>query len=423
MKSLFPLNKNGMKPKHIIIVGAGFGGLRCALELEKKFGKNKDIKITLVDKRDYHVFNANLYEVATAEEEFTSINALKKSVVIPFKEILKNKNIEFIKGELKKVDQVAQEVSLHNRALRYDYLVLALGSQIDFMNIPGAEQFSVPFKSLTDSLRMRNAVESLVQSHNMDTVKKSLRIIVAGGGYTGVEVAGELVGLLNIIAWKNNFPREKIELMVVEGSNVLIPGLNDRLSKDMFFRLKGLGVRVQLGSFISKVNQHYIELTNGEKIAHDLLIWSTGVKAYQPEFTQAVQKDKKERLITNGNLQMEGWDRIFIVGDESCVMDQDGRPAPSSAQDAIHQATFVAEALTSFIKNKRPNGYTCLRHGFVVTGGGKWAILVWNKWYIKGFLGYFIKQVADMRYYASIVGWWRAVKYLWTDVRLYSRND
>ena len=166
--------------KNIVIVGAGFGGLQAALNLEKAFKSRRDIALTLIDKRDYHLFTSNLYEVASSEEEVTSVSQMKKSVTLPLKEVLAGKNIQFIQAEVKEVIATEKKLLLASRSIPYDYLILALGSESDFYSIPGAEQYALTLKSLPDALRIRNQMEFMVEAHKFDAVKKTLRAVVAG---------------------------------------------------------------------------------------------------------------------------------------------------------------------------------------------------------------------------------------------------
>ena len=409
--------------KKIVVVGAGFGGLTCILALEKKFKNNREISLTLVDKNEYHLFTPNLYEVATAEEEFTSARQFKKSIALPIKEIIAKTKIKFVLGALLEVDQKQKTITAGKKILEYDYLILALGSTSDDFGISGASEFGLPLKNLADALRIRNELEFMVQLHRQDAVKRTLRVVVGGGGYTGVEFAGELASMLDIIAWKNSYPREKIELEIIELSNNLISGFSPRLSEDAFFRLKDLGVNIRLNSRIVEVEKNFIELLSGDRVTYDLLIWTMGVKATPAPFKHAVAKDKKGRVGTNGYLQITGNEDIFVIGDESCILDEQGAPVASTAQDAIHQARYLASALPRIIKNQRPSGYSCLKHGFIVPIGGKWAILSSGSWYVKGFFADVIHQFAHFRYYRSLVGFSKAMKYIWREAEVYGRND
>src|SRR5207245_108543 len=135
-----------------------------------------------------------------------------------------------------------------------------------------------------------------------------------GGGYTGVEFAAELSHELEILSWKNHYPPEKMEIVIVEAMAQLIPGFSDRLSQDALWKLKERGVRVQLSSPSISADEHYLNLANGEKEYYDVLIWTTGVKAKPLPFTEKMNTDKKGRLITSQFLQSDSYESIFAIG-------------------------------------------------------------------------------------------------------------
>src|SRR3989344_5266476 len=166
-----------MSNTKIVILGGGFGGVAAALGMEKKFRANRGVKITLIDREPYQLFNSNLYEVAAAAEELESVKDLKKSIGVPFAEIFKKRQVEFIQGEVRSVDAGSRTVGLSNKAINYDYLVLALGSCEECFNIPGAGEYGTPLKSLGNALKIKNAVEFAVQVHKYDAQKKYVRKI------------------------------------------------------------------------------------------------------------------------------------------------------------------------------------------------------------------------------------------------------
>lgn len=406
----------------IVILGAGYGGLVAAVTLGKKFRGNKNICITLVDQKAYQGLSFNLYEVATAEEEFTSIKQLKKAITLPLKNILKKTNVQFVQAEILEVNQQQQFVQTQRQKLEYNYLISALGSESDFFNIEGAKQYGLPLKNLKEALFIRNQIEFALQAHRLDMNKKNIRVAVAGGGYTGVEFAAELANMMKILAWKNNYPKEKIEITIIEATNELIPGLSKRLSKDAWERLKILGVRVQLSSRITKVTANFVEFLSGEKMEYDVLVWTAGVKARELKFTKPVAADRKGRSNTTEFLQLTDFHNIFMLGDQACIMNC-GKPAPATAQDAIDQAEYLAKALPILMQNKKPAPYHGLKHGFIVTMGGRWAILDYNGIYIKGPLAYLIREFAHIRYLRKIVGLWKAIALVIFQVEIFGRND
>ena len=419
---------------NIVVAGGGFGGLGAALGLGKKFRWDKNVSISLIDKRDYHLFTPNLYEVATAEEELTSISQMKRSITLPFAEILKGKNVKFIKSVVKNIDPAKKQIELDYKQINYDYLILALGAQSDFFNIPGAQKYALVLKDLPDALRIRNEIEFAVQAHKLDVNKKTIRVVVAGGGYTGVELAAELKGLADFMAWKNHYPREKIEIEVIEGASQLVPGFDDRLSRDAYERLEELEVRVRLSARITGVDEHFVELMSGDKISYDVLLWTAGIKACDCHLV-VTELDKKGRLPVNKFFQVifnkeiphsirDGAGAVFALGDIAYVMDSKGQPVPSSAQDAEDQAKYLAYELPYIIRNKKPPLlYKNIKHGFIVNVGGKWAIMSYNGFYNTGWLAYLIDKGAHLRYYASIVGWLKAIRCIMFQMEIYSRND
>jgi NADH dehydrogenase len=406
----------------VVVVGAGFAGVSFALNLRKLLSK-KTAEITLIDKNPYQLFTPNLYEVAASEEEFISFKQIKSTITIPLSDLVEKRGISFLQGEVVRIDAKNQTVFLGNRHLSYDYLVLALGCRSDFFGIPGADKFSLPLKTLTDALRIRNAVEFAVQSQQHDTVKPFISILVAGGGYTGVELAGELSRLRKIMSWKYNYPEHKIKIEVLEAQNQLVAGFDSRLSRDAYQRLKELEVNVRLLSSIAEVDSRFVRLVSGEAVHYDVLAWTTGVRANQLSIDGGQELDQKGRLIIDGFLRLKNQQRIFAIGDECCMLDENGKPLSGSAQDAVHQAEYLAKVFPDLLNNRSPQAYTCLRHGFVVTIGGKWAILSHPKFYLTGYPAYLAAKFAHLRYYLKIMGFFQAVRLLVREWEMFGRND
>ena len=412
-----------MSKTNIVILGGGFAGIAVALGLEKTFRRNRDVSITVVDRQNYHLFNSNLYEVATAAEELVDMGRLKKSIALPYARIFKRKKIAFIQGEVLGVNSAERVVELSGKKIPYDYLLIAQGSSEEYFNIPGAKEFGIALKSLPQALKIKNAIEFAVESHKTDMQKKYLRILVAGGGYTGVELAGELRGLVNFLAWKHNYPEEKIEMEVIEASNMLMPGMGERATKDAGQRLSQLNIRVRLLSPIVKINSNTVELANSERVIYDVLVWTAGVKAKALPQGMEVETDKKNRVLVNEFLLVKNYHNVFVLGDQASVINKEGQPVPQSAQDAISQGKYLAYALPFLMQNKKPVPYKPESHGFIVSLGGKWAILNYPPFYFTGYLAYLVHELAHIRYFASLIGLWRAVKYVWFQMGLYEKND
>ncbi len=412
-----------MTNTRIVILGGGVAGLSTALNLRKKFRDPKEVSIVLIDRESYHLFTPNLYEVATAAEELVTLKNLKQSIALPFASLLNPRRIEFVKGEVVEVDALQKTVALAGRKVPYDYLIVALGSSEEYFNIPGAKDYGLPLKSLPHALKIKNSVEFAIESRKYEVQKPYVKIVVAGGGYTGVELAGELKGLIDFLAWKHQFPREKILVEIVEGSNMLMPGMGQRATRDAFRRLDELKISLRLLSPIVKVDARFIELLSGERMAYDVLIWTAGVRSKPLPTGINAETDKKGRVLVDEFLRINGTHNIFVVGDQAAVSDFQGVPVPQSAQDALSQSAYVAYALPEIIRNRRPHTYKPKKHGFIVSLGGRWAILNIPPFYITGYFAYFIHILADVRYFSSLIGFFRAIKLVWSQTSLYSRND
>lgn len=409
--------------KQIAIVGGGFAGVATALGLERNLPHSSDVAITLISRQPYHEAHTYLYEVASSPEELTTLAQLKQSVAIPLTDIFAGTRVKFRQTELTRVDQDNHELILSEGKLNYDYLVLALGSTSNFYGIPGADKYSIPLKSIRDSLAIRNRIGFLLDAHRQEATKENIRIVVAGGGFAGVEMAAELKGLLDFLSWKENFPRQKLEVMVVEGSNQLMPGLGEEVGRDVYTRLKSFGFEIMLNSMITNVDEHFLEFKNGEKLFYDCLIWTAGVKANQVPFVTELALDRGNRILTNSQFQIERYPSIFVLGDEACFLDTNGKPLPGTARQAIDQGRYVGQAIAQILQNKKPQPYICKNYGFIVPLGGKWAIFKSQRLYFKGLLPYVLRQIGWFRYFYSILGLRRAIELVILENRLYGRND
>src|SRR3989344_780802 len=265
----------------VLILGAGFGGVRCALDLEKN---SKDLEIIIVDKNNYHTFQPALYEVASAfyigdnfREQRFNFQKIKRSAAVPFGEIFQNRNIKFMQAEVKSVDVNAKSVSFTSgEVMNFDYLVLALGSETNYFGIPHLAEKSYPLKSVEDALNIKSAIDELFYNAKPDEL---IKIVIGGGGVAGSEFAGELMGDIKKLAKKHKHLKNKAILTIIEASpNVLgraAPWIINIAQK----RLDDLGVKVLISKKIIDVIDHEVLFEGGEKVPFDVLIWTAGIKA------------------------------------------------------------------------------------------------------------------------------------------------
>lgn len=413
--------------KNILVLGGGYAGFNSAVALTKKLNQNQkdEFQITLVDKNDYHLFQPNLYELATSEEEFTSIADLKHSIVVPFKKYLP-KEVNFLRGQVEKINQTEKTVQIGERQLPFEYLVLAFGSAPDFFKIPGLQENSYTLKSLSDALRIRSEVESIVSEHQLDFQKRTLRFAIGGGGFSGVELAGELVKLLQIVSWKYNYPLERLEIVILEGTSQLLPGLPTEISAKVSERLSILPVRIFIHTqnLISAVSKNQITVSNGEVINFELLIWTGGVRAVAAPLVDSGAIDNRSRAIVNSQLVLQGTENIYALGDNAAILGKDKRPQPQTATQAIYQADYVSSAIAARINGVKIKDFVPKEFPYIIPVSGKWAVLHWPKggsYY--GFMPWLLKRLADLRYFMRLMPFWKALNLAWFDSGLYIEND
>lgn len=411
--------------KQIVIIGGGYAGINAALQARKRLHPS-EAAITLIDCHPYHLAYTYLYEVATSLETEANLPELKESVTVPIADVIAGTDITFVQAEVTKIDQATNTIKLNSKTtpkITYDYLVAALGSNSNFYGIPGAEEHAVPLKSVHDSFAIRNRIQFLVDAHREDMIKPLLRIAVAGGGFAGVEIAAELKGLLDFLAKDNNYPREKLEVRIIEGANQLMPGLGERVGKAVYNRLKKLGTEIQLDSLITKVDEKFMEFNTGERLEYDCIIWTAGIKARLAPFTEPLETDRGGRIITDITLHPAKFNNIFIAGDLVSVPDQLGKPVPATARHAIDQGKYIGKALASLVQGQTPPPYAPKILGYIVPLGGKWAIFKTPRFYMAGFLPYVFRQIAMFHYFYTIIGLSKAFKLSFLENKLYSRND
>ncbi|MBI2019100.1 NAD(P)/FAD-dependent oxidoreductase [Candidatus Daviesbacteria bacterium] len=386
--------------KHIVILGGGFGGIKVALDLPaKKCG----FKITLVNDSPYHSFHPDLYELATTEvlhNDKLTFKNLMGTVNIPLNQIFKHKKVEIFVDQVKGINLNKKEVILGQSNLKFDYLVIALGSTTNYLGIEGAKEYSHPFKNTEDALNTRN---------DLCEIKNGSHVVIAGGGFTGVELAGLLA----------KFLKERGKLTLIEASSHLFNNMPKWAGSLAESRLTKLGVKLNLGCQITRVDRENIYCISGEKISCDYLIWTAGVKGAVPtDGIKGAVINGRGQIRVKSDLSAEGHDGVWVVGDMADLKDKNGSPIPQTARAALAQGKAVAKNIINKSMNLPPENYrTPNSYGFVVPIGPHYALSNIFNLNIYGLLAWFIKMCISLKYMLSILTpavalqtWWRGVK-------------
>lgn len=409
--------------KKVVILGGGVAGITAALELSKKYKNNLQLEITLINREPYFLFAPNLYEVATSPEELTDLETLSHTITLPLEKIFKNTKVQLVEAEVTDVDHKQKVVTASGKQFPYTILLEALGSKPNYFNTPGAEKYSYSLKNIKQALLIRNKIEFAIQAHRQDINKDFIRIVVAGGGFAGVEIAGELKGYLDFLSWKNNYPRHKLQVYIVEGTTKILPTMSERTSKAVRERLEDLNVVVLTNRFIGSVEEHFIHFKNGEALSFDCLIWTAGIEANKLEGNTKVT-DRMGRVVTVGRLESNEDLSTLYLGDQACVMDANNCPCPATIPSAEAEGKYAAYAVGELLNNRKPSVYIPPKQlGYFITVGGEWSVMDSIYFWTEGKLGYFIRWCVYLHFFAGLIGWSSALKLSLEERRIYHYND
>ena len=322
----------------VVIVGAGFGGLQAARALRRA-----PVQVTVIDRRNHHLFQPLLYQVATADLSPADISAPIRSV------LRRHRNTEVLLAEVTGVDVVGHRVLLGNRSVAYDYLVLATGAQHSYFGHDAWERFAPGLKTLTDATAIRRQILLAFEEAEAEpdpTVQQALlTFIVVGGGPTGVELAGAIAGLAHksLVRDFRRIHPASARVLLVEAAPRLLAAFPETLARKAQQALEGLGVEVRTRAPVEQVDDGSI-LMAGEHVPARTVIWAAGVQASPAGAWLGAQVDRAGRVIVERDLTAPGHPEIFVIGDTASLTEQD-KPLPGVAPVAMQEGRYVARVI------------------------------------------------------------------------------
>ncbi len=341
----------------VVIAGGGFAGMTCARDLERLL-PNQSARLSLVNDVNFILYTPFLPEAAAGMLE-------PRHVVTPLREVLKRTDLRL--GAVVGHDPAARTVVLRDHdgeaeELRYDQLVLAVGSVSRTVPVPGLDEHAIGFKSLADAIWLRNHVIETLEMANAseDPARREqlLSYVFVGGGYAGLEAVAELQDFAADAL--ESYPRARLQGMrwlLVEAADRVLPEIDEKLADYAVSELRGRGIEVRLGTTLDSVEAESVRLSTGEVVPTRTVVWTAGVRPHPSLANLAMPLDERGRVRVDDHLRVQGLDGVWAIGDCAAVPDPDGGLAPPTAQHGIRQAHVAATNVAGALAGDSPVRY------------------------------------------------------------------
>lgn len=364
------------KQQHIVIVGAGFGGVRAALKL----ANHPTFKVTLISDQTFFEYHAALYRAATGRSPL--------EVAIPLRDFFHDaNNIEVVTDKIIDIEVADKKAYGESKSVwHYDSLILAVGSVTNYFGIKGLKRYSYGVKSINQALELkRHLHDDLVAGH------AERNYVVVGGGATGVELAAELAAYLKLIRQKHNLSGSQYHIHLVEAAEKILPALPATFTDPLQKRLEKLGVILHMGTPILGETYKGIQLP-GQTIESHSVIWTAGMTT-NPLITQEEDLTLSKRKKVDVDDHLRGAQDVYVIGD-SAETEYSGM-----AQTALHDANYVSDLLKLRAQGKNAPAYEPKRPVYAIPVGPRWSGVLWGNLRVYGFAGWALRRLADLRLY------------------------
>ncbi len=368
----------------IVIIGAGFGGLRAARGL-----KSAAALVTVIDRRNYHLFQPLLYQVATA-------GLAPNDIAYPIRAALrKQKNTHVLLAEVESIDTKRRRVILEDGEVEYDYLIVSTGAGHSYFGHPEWEASAPGLKSIDDALEIRRrilmAFERAEREADEQRRRALLTFVIVGGGPTGVELAGaiaEIAGRVMIQDFRSIRPQES-HIMLIEAGNRLLPFMPEELSRKAKAALERMGVEIVMNSPVTSVYQGLV-IAGGRTIHARTVLWAAGVASSPLARCLGVPLDEHGRVPVNRDLSVPGHPDIFVIGDLAAFKDEAGQTLPGLAAVAVQEGRHAARNIVRLCEGRPAEPFHYTNLGTMATIGRAAAVVNFNWLMLSGFVAWVI---------------------------------
>jgi NADH dehydrogenase len=376
---------NIQKVPHVVIIGAGFGGLQAAQKLA-----GAPVQVTIIDRHNYHLFQPLLYQVAIA-------GLVPSQIAYPLRTIFRrHKNIDFLMSEVSSIDFEACYVKANGSVIAYDYLILSVGGQTNFYGMQEVEHHGFQLKDVESGVETRNHLLRVFEkaSREVDAEKRRalLTFVIVGGGPTGVETAGALAELITHVLAKD-YPymdMRDVRVLLLEAASSVMLTYPEELRKATRKLLRSKNVEVMENTRLIDYNGLQVTLADESTIDTHTLIWTAGVRSAEITDRLGVQQAAGRRIRVEPTLQLPGHPEVFVIGDAAYLEDGDGQPLPMLATVAQQEAKAAAYNIRKFLKGEQPRPFHYRDPGLLATIGRNAAVArIWGLSF-SGFIAWMI---------------------------------
>nr|SFZ87656.1 NADH dehydrogenase in cluster with putative pheromone precursor [Loigolactobacillus rennini] len=387
-----------MAKKNIVVVGAGYAGVAATRRLAKRFKKDSDVQITLIDRHPYMTYMTELHEVATDRVPAESVQYDLGRL------FAHKKNVQVVTDAVTALDQEKNIVKTAHDQFHYDYIILAMGAESNDFGTPGVKEHGFTLWSLEDALKIKEHIEKTVaaaaQEHDAAKRKAMLTFVVVGGGFTGVETIGEMIDWRKVLAKENKLDPKEITLILDEAVPTILNML-DRPDADLALRfMRKKGVEVKTNAPITEVGADYMSLKDGTHVPTHTVIWTAGLKANTDTDDFQMEQGHGGRLITNQYMQSKQYNNVYVAGDLALNTHEGDRGTPQIVEAAEQTGKTAAEHIVATIKQTTPRPLKSSYSGFVVSIGSHYSVAhVLNRIHLSGWFATIMKHLINLIYF------------------------
>jgi NADH dehydrogenase len=389
-------------PKRIVILGAGYAGLEAAQTLHKKLKKQNDVEIMLIDQNDHHTLLTELHEVAGNRVE-------PSGVQVSIEHVLQYTKVKFVQDKIVGADLKEKRLYSDKKTYNFDYLITGFGSEPANFGIPGIEENAFTLWSLDDAKKVHNHILKMFQQASLEEDPKRraelLTFAVGGGGFTGVELVGELIEWTRALCRQYKIDRREVRLLLVEALPTILPIINEKLIKKSIRYMEKHGVEILTNSPITKVESDSFSIKGDKTFKTRTLVWTGGIQTNSIVKSLGVTVGKRNRIVVNDYCQTVEYPYVYATGDNMQFTTEKDEVLPPLVETAMQSGHIAAVNVAAEILGKEKQKLNPQLHGTMVSIGSTYGVAQLNGVpLISGFLAIIIKHLVNMHYLFGIGG-------------------